>query len=692
MGKCNLNCPIYSTSPVCKMGEMFMYDLHQSKHNYEDFNLFTLDDIDLAFERIVQLKYNQSLELKGKGHGIVITPLPSGHMIGGTIWKIVKDNEEDIIYAVDYNHKKERHLNGCNVDNISRPSLLITDCYNALYKQERRTERDEQLMINILSTFRNGGNVLVAVDTAGRVLELSHMLDQLWRTEGSGLTTYSLAMLNTVSYNVIEFAKSQVEWMSDKIMKSFEGQRSNPFNFKHLKLLHNISELDKLREPIVVLASQPDLESGFARELFIKWSSNPKNSIILTQRSSSYTLSSKLIDLLNIRTESGVKKEKLNVMEVDKRMVTIEVKSRVPLEGDELFEHNENLRNQLLEETKNKLKESSFDTDDEDDDVGNLKDLDKPNQQQAEESFFKQNLLDKKNYPIYPLTESKMKWDEYGEVVNPKDFLVFDKSEAMITELSGEPMARQMGEMVDELVREVPTKCVSERKTFIVNASIQFIDFEGRSDGESIKKIIERIKPRRLIVVRGDEAATELMKNYSLSSLGLDSTKLFTPKRNEIIDATTERNIYQVKLKDSLVSSLKFARARDGAELCWIEAAIQLKEDELNNLDAEQDTSRIITLNKIAGARDDPVPVLRPLEPDELSNHVTIFVNELKLSDFKQVLVKHGIQAEFHGGVLYINDKVCVRRNEAGRINLEGTICEDYFKVRKLLYDQYAII
>ena len=79
----------------------------------------------------------------------------------------------------------------------------------------------------------------------------------------------------------------------------------------------------------------------------------------------------------------------------------------------------------------------------------------------------------------------------------------------------------------------------------------------------------------------------------------------------------------------------------------------RLKEEEMQMDTAEQDTSRIITLNKIAGARGDPVPVLRPLEPDELSNHVTIFVNELKLSDFKQVLVKHGIQAEFHGGVLY---------------------------------------
>lgn len=62
----------------------------------------------------------------------------------------------------------------------------------------------------ILHTLRNGGNVLVAVDTAGRVLELAHMLDQLWRSKDSGLSPYSLALVNNVAYNVLEFAKSQV--------------------------------------------------------------------------------------------------------------------------------------------------------------------------------------------------------------------------------------------------------------------------------------------------------------------------------------------------------------------------------------------------------------------------------------------------------------------------------------------------
>lgn len=86
----------------------------------------------------------------GKGYGITITPLPAGHMIGGTIWKIQKVGEEDIIYANDFNHKKERHLNGCELEKLQRPSLLIMDAYNATYQQARRRARDEKLMSKFL--------------------------------------------------------------------------------------------------------------------------------------------------------------------------------------------------------------------------------------------------------------------------------------------------------------------------------------------------------------------------------------------------------------------------------------------------------------------------------------------------------------------------------------------------------------
>jgi len=67
-------------------------------------------------------------------------------MVGGTIWKISKIGEGDIVYAVDFNHKKERHLNGSDLEKLGRPSLLILDCFNSTYSQPRRRSRDEALI------------------------------------------------------------------------------------------------------------------------------------------------------------------------------------------------------------------------------------------------------------------------------------------------------------------------------------------------------------------------------------------------------------------------------------------------------------------------------------------------------------------------------------------------------------------
>ncbi len=63
MGNLGLSCPIYATVPVYKMGQMFLYDIYQARHNIEEFSLFTLDEVDLSFEKITQLKYNQTVRI-----------------------------------------------------------------------------------------------------------------------------------------------------------------------------------------------------------------------------------------------------------------------------------------------------------------------------------------------------------------------------------------------------------------------------------------------------------------------------------------------------------------------------------------------------------------------------------------------------------------------------------------------------
>ena len=46
----------------------------------------------------------------------------------------------------------------------------------------------------------------------------------------------------------------------------------------------------------------------------------------------------------------------------------------------------------------------------------------------------------------------------------------------------------------------------------------------------------------------------------------------------------------------------------------------------------------------------------------KLNKHKAVFVNELKLYDLKPTLLKKGIQAEFHQGVLVCNNVVAIRK------------------------------
>ncbi|CAG9762168.1 unnamed protein product [Ceutorhynchus assimilis] len=661
VGKLGLNCPIYSTIPIYKMGQMFMYELYQSQMNMKSFMLFNLDDVDATFEKIIQLKYNQSVPLKGKGYGLTITPLPAGHMIGGTIWKIMKAGEEDIIYANSFNHKKERHLNGCELEKLQRPSLFITDAFNASYQQARRRARDEKLMTNILQTLRNSGNVLIAVDTAGRVLELAHMLDQLWRNKESGLLTYSLALISNVAYNVVEFAKSQIEWMSDKLMRSFEGARNNPFQFKHLNLCHSLQELNKVPSPKVVLATSPDLEMGFARELFLQWCSNSNNSVIISTRTSPGTLARDLID----NNEPG-------------RSIDLIVERRVKLEGQELEEYEKRQQMTKVEKTT-KEDDSDSESDIEMSVISKGRhDIVVKQEGKVGGGFFK---VTKKHHPMYPFKEEKIKCDEYGEIIRVEDYKLADITPEV--EDNKENLQIKV-EDVDEIIEvtDLPSKCIALERTVQVNCQVQYIDFEGRSDGESLIKILSQLKPRRVIVVHGTPENTEIIAKHCRENIG---ARVFTPQRGEIVDATSETHIYQVRLTDALVSQLQFQKAKE-AEVAFVNANLQIRESQADarRLDADDEPMEVIE-------EDAHQLTLEPCNEDY--SREPVFINELKLSDFKKVLAKANVPSEFSGGVLCCcNGTIAVRKLDTGKIVLEGCISEDYYKIKGLLYEQFAIL
>uniref|UniRef100_A0A8C2PG11 Cleavage and polyadenylation specificity factor subunit 2 n=1 Tax=Capra hircus TaxID=9925 RepID=A0A8C2PG11_CAPHI len=563
-------------------------------------------------------------------------------------------------------------------------------------------------LANVLETLRGDGNVLIAVDTAGRVLELAQLLDQIWRTKDAGLGVYSLALLNNVSYNVVEFSKSQVEWMSDKLMRCFEDKRNNPFQFRHLSLCHGLSDLARVPSPKVVLASQPDLECGFSRDLFIQWCQDPKNSIILTYRTTPGTLARFLID------------------NPSEKVTEIELRKRVKLEGKELEEYLE--KEKLKKEAAKKLEQSKEADIDSSDESDAEEDIDQPSAHKTKHdlmmkgegsrkgSFFKQA---KKSYPMFPAPEERIKWDEYGEIIKPEDFLVPELQATEEEKSKLESGLTNGDEPMDQDLSDVPTKCISTTESIEIKARVTYIDYEGRSDGDSIKKIINQMKPRQLIIVHGPPEASQDLAECCRAFGGKD-IKVYMPKLHETVDATSETHIYQVRLKDSLVSSLQFCKAKD-AELAWIDGVLDMRvskvdtgvileegelkddgEDSEMQVDAPSDSSVIAQQKamkslfgddeKETGEESEIIPTLEPLPPHEVPGHQSVFMNEPRLSDFKQVLLREGIQAEFVGGVLVCNNQVAVRRTETGRIGLEGCLCQDFYRIRDLLYEQYAIV
>eukprot|EP01102_Stenamoeba_stenopodia_P012340 TRINITY_DN3882_c0_g1_i1.p1 TRINITY_DN3882_c0_g1~~TRINITY_DN3882_c0_g1_i1.p1 ORF type:complete len:787 (-),score=164.62 TRINITY_DN3882_c0_g1_i1:39-2354(-) len=696
VGKLGLNAPIYSTIPVYKMGQMFLYDAHQSRQNYEEFDVFDLDDVDEAFRKFIQLKYSQHERLQGKGEGIEITPYPAGHMLGGTIWKITKETD-DILYAVDFNHKKERHLNPTMLSTISfRPSLLITDCKAFDYSSSSsfassassssktsKKSREMQLIDTIMERLRAGGDVLLPVDTAGRVLELMLILSNYW-TKNRLHTNYKLAFLSNFAYNAVDFARSQLEWMSDDIQNSFDNHRENPFTFQDLHLIHTRADLEALERPVVLLATLPSLDAGFSRELFVEWAEKPNNLVLLTKASASNSLASQLYPKCPAS-------------------ITIKLNQRVPLQGEELEEYQANQKAIQEEENRRKLKQQAIEKEEEenasrDDSLNPTEDMDlQAIAYSSINKYFQDSSYDllvhpsdsdsddtSYNTPMYPCYELTSKWDEYGEQIDPNLYEIPEDQPLGDNEAKTDALTASTGSAmdVDQNPKEEPTKCIVIEKQISIKCKIEFIDYEGRADARSIKNILTQVAPRKLIIINGSEKATNQLK-AECEKLLTDCKEILTPRINERVEATSVTSIYKLRIKDSLYNRLPFAKVVSGG------GGAETRECSVAFVDGQV---HILS---------EGLPILEEIPIDRAPGHDAVFIGDVKLSDFKQTLTKSNLHADFVGGRLVCGTNatedavVSFKREEmttTPTIQMDGFLCEDYFKIRNLLYSQYQIL
>ncbi|XP_059304797.1 cleavage and polyadenylation specificity factor subunit 2 [Lycium ferocissimum] len=662
MKQLGLSAPVYATEPVYRLGLLTMRDQYFSRKQVSEFDLFTLDDIDSAFQNVTRLTYSQNHYMSGKGEGIVIAPLVAGHLLGGTTWRITKDGE-DVIYAVDFNHRKERHLNGTVLESFVRPAVLITDAFNALNNQPSRRQRDQEFLDAIEKTVNVGGNVLLPVDTAGRVLELILTLEQHWAQKQLSTPIY---FLSYVSSKTIDFVKSFLEWMSDSIAKSFEHTRDNAFLLRKIKLVTNKSDLEEAPGPKVVMASMASLEAGFSHDLFVEWAADPKNLVMFTERGQFGTLA--------------------RILQSDPppKAVKVTMSRRIPLVGEELAayeeEQNRIKREEALKATLVKEEESKASVGAEvvmsdpmvvDTNVT----LPSSNAAGLHSGAFKDVLIDgfvppsSSVAPMFPFYDNTSEWDDFGEVINPDDYVVKDDNmEQSSMHVDGDLNGKLDEGSANLIPDTTPSKVVSSELTVQVKCSLLYMDFEGRSDGRSIKSILAHVTPLKLVLVHGSAEATEHLKQHCLKHV---CPHVYAPQLEETIDVTSDLCAYKVQLSEKLMSQILFKKLGD-YEIAWVDAEVGKTESDMFSL----------------------LPLSGPAPP-----HKTVLVGDIKMSDFKQFLASKGVQVEFGGWALRCGEYVTIRKvgdasQKVGgaaiqQIVLEGPLSEEYYKIREYLYSHF---
>ncbi|KAG9319398.1 hypothetical protein KVV02_004086 [Mortierella alpina] len=633
-----LRAQTYATVPVMDMGRLSMYDLWQSKRATEDFTTFNLEDIDQAFEDITRLRYQQPTVLGGKCKGITITASSAGHTVGGTVWKISKDTES-ILYAVDYNHRRDKHLDasvllqsdGSAPQEFQRPSLMITDAFNAEQTQPSRMSRDRALLESTIAAINSGGSVLLPTDSSTRVLELAYMLDSYWM---ANRVRHPLILLTNFSYRTAHFATSMMEWMGDTVRSQLTDTRENPFQFKYLRLCQRLSDLDKYPGPKVVLASNLSMETGFARDVFLKmdWSQNPRNTLILTERALPGELARYLYDEWRLGVGELSNKEVGDEVQLDS-VLRLKVDRKVLLEGQELADYvaaqeakaeRKRADDALLQRNRILLEEENDSSDDEgsvDGDTGFMAEIDMlltktgshdVYMKDATKSggFFKQT----QSYRMFPYVERRKKIDDYGESIvvdhflnasslaGPQDGLGAAATRGgrrMGGDLNGDVDANgdfRMRGADDEAGKEnaegadgedkqtdadmihpednLPSKYMSSEEDVVIRCKVRYVDLEGRADESAMKTILQAIAPRKLILVHGTESKTEALCETYLSLSDL-TREIYTPSIGEVLNVSEVTNMYKINLTDALLSSLAFSRLGE-YDLAYVVGQVQI--------------------------------------------------------------------------------------------------------------------
>ncbi|KZT13019.1 uncharacterized protein LAESUDRAFT_719328 [Laetiporus sulphureus 93-53] len=766
----------------------------------------TLQEVHDAFDSVNVLRYSQPCHLQGKCQGLTIIPFNAGHTLGGTIWKIRSPTAGTILYAVDMNHMRERHLDGTVLvrqasagggifESLARPDLLITDAERANVTTARRKDRDAALLDCVTATLTSRNSLLLPCDSSTRVLELLVLLDQHWNYSR---LKFPICLLSRTGREMLTFVRSMMEWLGGTVSKEDVGEDGTSggkgnkrrrdddndedalgafaLRFRHLEFFPNPQALMQTyssKDPKLILAVPASLSHGPSRALFAQFAEIPDNVVLLTGRSEEGTLGRILFDRWNNAQREDAKWDRgrigNNVM-MDGSL-HLRMHAKVPLQGAELEEHLQKeraaqekeaaqkaaqARNQrMLEADEGEEDESESDSDAETDEesevektladdmmdttedfmgserVANrrskqkitkgdatdrtdwgLVDSDEPIRTLSFDiylkgnvarttSFFKNAEGQTQRFRMFPYVEKKRRVDEYGETI---DVGLWLRKGKVLEEDAESDEVKELRRKAEEEAKKVPVEPPSKFVTTDVEVQLAcrllFVDLEGLNDGRAVKTIVPQVNPRRMIIVHAPPAATDVLVE-SCSNIRAMTRDIYSPVQGENIQIGQHTNSFSISLSDELLASIKMSQFEDN-EVGYV-------------------------TGRVASLATSTIPVLEPVSSSSLKSsssnlqlpHGRILgsrptrtlpqstmIGELKLTALKARLAAVGVHAELIGeGVLICGasakkggnsdsweDSVAVKKTTRGRVELEGSVSDVYYTVRREIYNLHALV
>ncbi|KAI0772039.1 beta-lactamase-like protein [Trametes elegans] len=771
----------------------------------------TVQQVHNAFDSVNVLRYSQPCHLQGKCQGLTIIPFNAGHTLGGTIWKIRSPSAGTILYAVDMNHMKERHLDGTVLirqagagggvfESLARPDLLITDAERANVTTARRKDRDAALLDCVTATLSSRNSLLMPCDSSTRVLELLVLLDQHWNYSR---LKYPICLLSRTGREMLTFVRSMMEWLGGTISKEDVGEEGTghggrdrrrrdednddealgafALRFRHVEFFQTpqaLMQAYSTKDPKLILAVPATLSHGPSRSLFAHFAEIPDNVVLLTGRSEPGTLGRHLFDTWNNaqREEAKWDRGKIGSNIMMDGLLRLEMHSKVPLQGAELEEflakeraakekeaaqQAATARTQRMLEADEGQSDSDSDEDSDSDDeenevertlgddlMDNTDDLKRaregPNASSRSStkrkrgegggadgsewaiandddgvtrisfdiylkgnvakatSFFKSADGQTQRFRMFPYVEKKRKVDEYGETVDVGMWLRKGRvlEEDAENEETKEARRRQAEEEAKKTPREPPSKFITTIAEVQLACRLFFVDLEGLNDGRAVKTIVPQVNPRKMILVHAPQPATDVLVE-SCANIRAMTKEIYAPSQGETIQIGQQTNSFSISLSDELLASIRMSRFEDN-EVGYVAGRI-----------SSLATSTIPVLEPVSSASlqlktasQQPVRArMLGSRPTQILPQSTM-IGELKLTALKARLAQVGVQAELVGeGVLIcgaaarrgttadsLEDSVAVRKTGRGRVELEGSVSDIYYKVRKEVYALHALV